>query len=87
MFINQTKYAKELLVKAGMEHCKSSPTPAKPHTQLLVAEGTPLPDPTLYRTLVGALQYLTFTRPDIAHSVSVVCQFMQQPMKAHFLFS
>ncbi|XP_018501075.1 uncharacterized mitochondrial protein AtMg00810-like [Pyrus x bretschneideri] len=41
-------------------------------------------DPTLYRSIVGALQYLTFTRPDIAHAVNDVCQYMTQPTKAHF---
>lgn len=78
--VNQTKYAKELLIKAGMKHCKPSPPPSKPHTQLLISEGTPLLDPTLYRSLVGALQYLTFARLDIAHVVGVVCQFMHQPL-------
>ncbi|XP_048425022.1 uncharacterized mitochondrial protein AtMg00810-like [Pyrus x bretschneideri] len=82
--VNQTKYAKELLINAGMEHCKPSPTPSKPHTQLLISEGTPLSDTTLYRSLVRALQYLTFTRPDIAHVVGVVCQFMHQPTDSHY---
>ncbi|XP_048436131.1 uncharacterized mitochondrial protein AtMg00810-like [Pyrus x bretschneideri] len=67
-----------------MENCKPALTPSKPHSQLLVTEDTPLPDATLYRSLVGALQYLTFTQTDIAHSVGVVYQFMHQPTDAHF---
>ncbi|XP_048437136.1 uncharacterized mitochondrial protein AtMg00810-like [Pyrus x bretschneideri] len=72
LFVNQSKYTKELVKEARMEHCKSTSTPSKPHSQLLTIEGTPLSDPTHYRSLVGALQYLTFTRPDIAHSVNVI---------------
>ncbi|KZV52607.1 hypothetical protein F511_07000 [Dorcoceras hygrometricum] len=41
-------------------------------------------DPTLYRSKVGALQYLTITRPDIAYSVNKVCQFMQRPLQSHW---
>ncbi|CAN6713955.1 unnamed protein product [Malus baccata var. baccata] len=83
LMVTQSKYAKELLKKAGMETCKPTSTPSKPHSQLLVHEGTALADPTLYRSLVGALQYLTFTRPDIAHSVNVVCQYMTHPTDMH----
>ncbi|XP_050133157.1 uncharacterized mitochondrial protein AtMg00810-like [Malus sylvestris] len=66
MFISQAKYAKELIKKAEMESCKPTPTPSKPHTQLLMSDGQPLAD------IVSAFQYLTFTRPDIAYSVNVV---------------
>ncbi|KAM1147908.1 hypothetical protein ACFX19_040240 [Malus domestica] len=66
-----------------MENCKFTSTPSKPHTQILAGEGTPLSDPSHYRSIVGALQYLTFTRPDIAHSVNMVCQFMAQPTDLH----
>ncbi|KAL6316581.1 hypothetical protein AAG906_018836 [Vitis piasezkii] len=39
-------------------------------------------DPTRYRQLVGSLQYLTFTRPDIVHAVNKACQHFQAPTKA-----
>ncbi|KAB2628557.1 hypothetical protein D8674_033352 [Pyrus ussuriensis x Pyrus communis] len=67
VFISQSKYAKKLIKRAGMENCRPAPTPSKPHTQ----------------SIVGALQYLTFTRPDIAHSVNVICQYMTNPTDAH----
>jgi histone deacetylase 1/2 len=41
-------------------------------------------DPTLYRSIVGALQYATMTRPDIAFSVNKVCQFMANPLESHW---
>ncbi|XP_068332865.1 uncharacterized mitochondrial protein AtMg00810-like [Pyrus communis] len=83
LLVTQLKYAKELLKKAGMENYKPTSTPSKPHSQLLVAEGNPLVDPTHYRSLVGALQYLTFTHPDTAHSVNLVCQYMTNPTDLH----
>jgi hypothetical protein len=41
-------------------------------------------DATNYRSIVGALQYLTLTRPDLTHAVNLVCQFMHQPGTSHF---
>ncbi|GAA0149350.1 transmembrane signal receptor [Lithospermum erythrorhizon] len=41
-------------------------------------------DPTLYRSIVGALQNLTFTRPDIEYAINQVYQFMHQPLDCHF---
>ncbi|XP_068304241.1 uncharacterized protein [Pyrus communis] len=83
LFISQAKYAKDVLQKAGMDTCKSTSTPSKPHTQIIIGEGTLLSDPSHYRSIVGALQYLTFARPDIAYSVNMVCQFMAQPTDLH----
>ncbi|XP_068309937.1 uncharacterized mitochondrial protein AtMg00810-like [Pyrus communis] len=84
LFISQSKYIQDLLKKAGLESCKPCSTPCKPHTQLLKDKGTPLPAPTMFRSLVGALQYLTFTRPDIAYVVNYACQFMPTPTDVHF---
>jgi hypothetical protein len=41
-------------------------------------------DPTRFRQIVGALQYLTFTRPDICFAVNRVCQFMHAPTDSHW---
>ncbi|XP_070682523.1 uncharacterized protein [Malus domestica] len=79
LFISHTKYAKDVLHKVAMDNCKSTSIPSKPHTQILAGEGTALSDPSHYRSIVGALQYLTFTRLDIAHLVNMICQFMAQP--------
>ncbi|KAI5348760.1 hypothetical protein L3X38_001647 [Prunus dulcis] len=84
IFVNQYKYAKELVAKAGMTQCKACSTPCKPYSQVLSTDGELLKDPTLYRRLVGALQYLTFTRPDIAFAVNSVCQYMTAPTDSHF---
>ena len=41
-------------------------------------------DPTLYRSIVGALQYATITQPEISFSVNKVCQFMSDPTEQHW---
>ncbi|CAN6723360.1 unnamed protein product [Malus baccata var. baccata] len=84
LFVHQHKYVKELLQKANMEECKPCLTPCHPNQKLLNHGSPPISDLTTYRSLVGALQYLTFTRPDIAFSVNQVCQFMHQPLESHF---
>jgi hypothetical protein len=43
-----------------------------------------LKDTTQYRSMVGALQYLTLTRPDIALSVNKMCQFLHAPTTEHW---
>jgi hypothetical protein len=54
-------------------------------SQHLSSDGPLFSDPTLYRSLVGALQYLTITRPDIAYAVNSVSQFPHSPTEDHFL--
>ncbi|KAM1762795.1 hypothetical protein ACFX12_005393 [Malus domestica] len=84
LFLSQQKYIQELLVKTEMHDSKACDTPCLPYNRLLKDDGEPYPNPSLYRSVVGALQYLTFTRPDIAFSVHQVSQFMQNPMASHF---
>ncbi|KAM5572540.1 hypothetical protein ABKV19_012545 [Rosa sericea] len=84
IFLSQTKYAKDLLAKTGMDAIKACSSPCLPHYQMTKDQGTPLKDPTVYRSIVGALQYLTFTRPDMAYAVNTVCQFMTNPTDIHY---
>ncbi|XP_021803373.1 uncharacterized protein LOC110747522 [Prunus avium] len=83
--LTQTKYVVDLLKRVNMHEAKPVPTPAISGHRLSISDGDPLPDPTEYRSTVGALQYLTLTRPDIAFAVNQVCQFMHQPTTAHWL--
>ena len=85
LFLSQSQYIHELLVKTDMLESKPCDTPCLPYQRMLKDDGVPFDNLTLYRSVVGALQYLTFTRPDIAFSVHQVCQFMQRPMVSHFV--
>lgn len=83
LFVSQINYAKKLVDKFGMTDGKKSYTPLDVNPRLSRDEGTCLPDPRLYRALVGSLIYLTITRPDIAYAVGVVSRYMQEPRKPH----
>ncbi|KAJ9544883.1 hypothetical protein OSB04_024590 [Centaurea solstitialis] len=82
LFLSQSSFAQEILARADMVSCNPCSTPTDTKTKLAV-DGEPVSDPTLYRSLVGALQYLTFTRPDIAFAVQQVCLFMHDPRLPH----
>ncbi|XP_058217520.1 uncharacterized mitochondrial protein AtMg00810-like [Rhododendron vialii] len=84
IFLSQAKYASELLAKAGMIDCKGSESPASVKPGIPDYD-SPLEDVSLYRTLVGSLQYLTLTRPEISFSVNVACQHMHAPKLSHFI--
>ncbi|XP_047261424.1 uncharacterized mitochondrial protein AtMg00810-like, partial [Capsicum annuum] len=58
-------------------------SPAEPGSRLTLS-GDPLPDACLYRSVIGALQYVTITRPEISYAVKRVYQFMQAPTIAHW---
>ncbi|KAM2656151.1 hypothetical protein EV1_011694 [Malus domestica] len=83
LFVSQSKYIKDLLNKVDLQDSKPCPTPCLPYHRLLKDDGDPYHSPEHYRSIVGALQYVTFTRPDIAFSVNQCCQFMHSPMTSH----
>ncbi|GKV01615.1 hypothetical protein SLEP1_g14160 [Rubroshorea leprosula] len=84
-FLSQTKYASDLISKAGLTNSKIASTPLEPNVQLTSMDGSPLADPTCYRQLVGSLIYLTTTRLDIAFAIHVVSQFMAMPRSTHYV--
>jgi hypothetical protein len=83
--LSQAKYTTDILNNAGMVSCKGVSTPLPSNSKLSVQDGEPLgpEDATKYQSMVGALQYLTLTRPDISFSVNKVCQFLHSPTTAH----
>ncbi|KAF5455446.1 hypothetical protein F2P56_025019 [Juglans regia] len=83
LVLHQSKYAIDLLDRALMRDCKPTHTPMTQKFKT-VMDSTALCDPHTYRSLVGALQYLTLTRPDISFSVNYVSQFMHAPTQDHF---
>lgn len=80
----QTSYAFDLLTQFHLTDCKPASTPTTSNTRLSVSDGDLLCEPTLFLSMVGGLQYLMLTRPDIAFAVNQVCQFMHHPRTSHF---
>jgi histone deacetylase 1/2 len=69
MHLSQAKYAAEIQDKASMTALKSATTPVDMSPKLSISAGPPMANLTEYRSLAGALQYVTFTRPYIAYAV------------------
>jgi histone deacetylase 1/2 len=86
LLLTQEKYDSDLLNKVDMHGCKSPPTPLSSSEQLSLSGGTPLgpEDSTQYRSIVGALQYLTLTPPNLCFSVNKVCQYLHAPTTEHW---
>jgi hypothetical protein len=83
MFLSQIQYALEILERAGMSLCLSASTLMDTLPKLAAAAGSPVADPSEYRSLAGALQYLAFTRPNIAYAVQQICLHMHDPRDQH----
>ncbi|KAE8713006.1 hypothetical protein F3Y22_tig00110220pilonHSYRG00054 [Hibiscus syriacus] len=79
LFLSQQKYAEDIIDRAGMYSCKPSQTPIDTKPKVSANSGARYADPTQYRSLAGALQYLTFTRPDISYAVQQICLHMHDP--------
>ncbi|GJZ55754.1 retrovirus-related pol polyprotein from transposon TNT 1-94 [Tanacetum coccineum] len=82
IFINQAKYAQEILKKHGMTSCDSIGTPMA--TKSLDADlNSTHVDQIKYRSMVGALMYLTASRPDIVHATCYCARYQARPTKKH----
>jgi hypothetical protein len=83
-FLSQHTYAEELLDRANMADCRPVSTPVDTRAKLSADAGDPIADASDYRSIVGGLQYLTMTRPDLAYAVQQACLHMHDP-RAHHL--
>ena len=83
LLLSQQQYMMEILDRAGMTECKPCSTPVDTNPKLSAVSGDPVQDPSDFRSLAGALQYLTFTRSDIAYAVQQVCLHMHDPREPH----
>ncbi|XP_068644857.1 uncharacterized mitochondrial protein AtMg00810-like [Aristolochia californica] len=84
LFHSRLKYVRNILARAQLLDNKPVHTPMVV-SQHPSSDGQLFSNPTFYRSLVGALQYLTITRPDIAHDVNSVSQYLHSPTDDHFL--
>jgi hypothetical protein len=83
LFLSQHKYIRDLLSKTSMNMAKDVHTPMSTSTPLTLSDGSAPTDSTDYRKVIGALQYLGLTRPDIAFAVNRLSQFMHKPTECH----
>ena len=83
LLLSQRQYMLDILDRAGMADCKPCSTPVDTNPKVAAADGAPVDDASDFRSLAGALQYLTFTRPDIAYAVQQVCLHMHDPRAPH----
>lgn len=68
-----------------MDQANVLPTPMVTNLSFSSPQGTSIPNPQEYRSIVGTCSmYVTITRPDIAFSVNKVSQFMHCPTDVHF---
>jgi hypothetical protein len=85
LLLHQRQYALDILERAGMTDCKPCSTLVDTQAKLSATLGDLVADPTVYRSLAGALQYLTFTRPDLTYAVQQICLHMHNPRESHLV--
>ncbi|KAM1824444.1 hypothetical protein ACFX13_024030 [Malus domestica] len=85
MHLCQSKYALDLLSRTKFTEAKPISTPVSSGHKLSAYEGDSFDKPEVYRSVVGALQYITITRPDLSYAVNQVCQFMHAPTTSHWM--
>lgn len=77
-------YTEDLLKKFSMENFKPVSTPMSTNDKLIQEDGAEKIDAKLFMSLVGSLIYLTNTRPDMVHTISMISRFMNDLSKLHF---
>lgn len=84
LFMSQQKYILDMLEKFDMSNAKPTTTPMATSAKLRLKDGSQLTNATTYRQLVGSLQYLSLTRPDISYSINKLSQYMHLPTENHW---
>jgi hypothetical protein len=69
LFLTQRQFALNILERAGMVDCKPVSTLVDTCAKVSAKSGPPVADPTHFRSITRALQYVTFTRPDLAYAI------------------
>lgn len=85
IYITQLKYIKEILKKFGMEDSRPVGTPMSTRHKLSKNDDSKEVDQTKYRSMIGKIQYVVYTRPDIALAVGMVARFSTNPKENHMM--
>ncbi|GJY19068.1 retrovirus-related pol polyprotein from transposon TNT 1-94 [Tanacetum coccineum] len=83
IFINQSKYASEIVKKYGLLTTDSVDTPLVEKSKLDEDLQGKQVDATLYRGMIGSLMYLTSSRPDLIYAVCLCARYQAKPTKKH----
>ena len=83
IFLSQSKYVMNLVKKFGLEFTSSVRTPMSPNVKLTVDLLGKNVDPSLYRSMIGSVLYLTASRPDISYNVGVCARYQANPKEYH----
>ncbi|GJV71647.1 putative ribonuclease H-like domain-containing protein [Tanacetum coccineum] len=83
IFISQDKYVIEILKKFGFTDVKTASAPMEAQNLLLKDEDGEEVDVYLYRSMIGSLKYLTFSRPDIMFAVCACARYQVNPKMSH----
>jgi hypothetical protein len=83
MFLHQYTYTLDVIKCVAMADCKPCTTLVDLQAKLASDFGPPVLDSSLFRSIAGALQYLIFTRPDIAYAVQQICLHMHDSREPH----
>ncbi|GKV03490.1 hypothetical protein SLEP1_g15780 [Rubroshorea leprosula] len=84
LFLSQQRYIQDILQRVGMDNAKAVSTPLSSTTSLRQFSSHSLTNPMAYRQIVGSLQYLSLTRPDLCFAVNRLSQFMHNPTDLHW---
>nr|GEW10259.1 uncharacterized mitochondrial protein AtMg00810-like [Tanacetum cinerariifolium] len=83
IFLNQSKYALEIIKKYGMETSDLVDTPMVEKSKLDADPQGKEIDPTCYREMIGSLMYLTSSRPYLVFAVCTCARYQAKPTKKH----
>jgi hypothetical protein len=83
IFISQTKYARDLVKRFGLDGKSHARTPMSTSVKMSADPLGTSVDQTLYRSMIGSLLYLTASRPDISFSVCVCARYQSNPKESH----
>ncbi|KAK4410155.1 Retrovirus-related Pol polyprotein from transposon RE1 [Sesamum angolense] len=84
IYVAQTKYIMDIITDTWLQNVKGVSTPFPHGLKLAADNGALLSTPDSYRRLVGQLLYLSFTRPDVSHSMQQLSQYLKHPRESHW---
>jgi hypothetical protein len=83
LFLHQRTYTLDIFKRAVMADCKPCTTLVDLQAKLVGDSGPPIEDASQFWSITGALQYMTFTQPDITYAMQQIFLYMHNPREPH----